>query len=278
MVLVFELPLSKEIEIIMRLTLFLIVSSLLGCTSKTENKLDSKENTWVFIMAGQSNMAGRGTVEPQDTITNPRILSIDSLGNWKAAQEPLHFYEPTRVGLDCGMSFAKELMKYIPEDVTIAMIPTAVGGSAIDQWINDETYRDVALLANLKSKTDLAKEKGVIKGILWHQGESDAYLGLINKYASNMEILFDKFRQIADHDELPIIVGELGSFFPDQKSWNQLNDQIQSYANKDNFTEVISTSDLNHKGDSLHFDAASQRKMGERFAKKYLELTKNQQK
>ena len=259
----------------MRLILFLFVSSLLGCTSKKENQLDSKQNTWVFIMAGQSNMAGRGDVEPQDTITNPRILSIDSLGNWKVAQEPLHFYEPRRVGLDCGMSFANELLKNVPEDVTIAMIPTAVGGSAIDQWINDETYRDVALLSNFKSKVNLAKERGVVKGIIWHQGESDAHPGLIENYESNMGVLFSTFRKIVGNEELPIIAGELGPFFPDQDSWDQLNGQIRSFARKDNFTEIIGTSDLNHKGDSLHFDAASQRKMGIRFAKKYLELTKS---
>jgi hypothetical protein len=27
----------------------------------------NKENVWVFIMAGQSNMAGRGIVEPEKT-------------------------------------------------------------------------------------------------------------------------------------------------------------------------------------------------------------------
>src|SRR5258705_13607468 len=30
--------------------------------------LPSKENFYIFILAGQSNMAGRGFVEPQDTV------------------------------------------------------------------------------------------------------------------------------------------------------------------------------------------------------------------
>ena len=47
---------------------------------KVEVKTDSapdKENVWVFILAGQSNMAGRGLVEPQDTIHDSRVFSIN---------------------------------------------------------------------------------------------------------------------------------------------------------------------------------------------------------
>ena len=65
-----------------------------------------KENVWVFIMAGQSNMAGRGIVEPEDTVSNKRILSINKDGQIVIAKEPLHFYETERTGLDCGLSFA----------------------------------------------------------------------------------------------------------------------------------------------------------------------------
>src|SRR6187399_144272 len=74
-----------------------------------------KENVWVFIMAGQSNMAGRGAVEPEDTVPDKRILSINKDGGIIIAKEPLHFYEPERTGLDCGVSFAKALLKKTPD-------------------------------------------------------------------------------------------------------------------------------------------------------------------
>ncbi|MEQ8808135.1 MAG: sialate O-acetylesterase, partial [Imperialibacter sp.] len=52
----------------LKLLLFVCVITILpACQSH-------KPQTWVFVMAGQSNMAGRGIVEPQDTVTNPRIL------------------------------------------------------------------------------------------------------------------------------------------------------------------------------------------------------------
>src|SRR4028119_531505 len=56
-------------------------------------KIPSKENVWVFILAGQSNMAGRGFVEPQDTLPSERVLTIKANGQLVFAKEPLHFYE-----------------------------------------------------------------------------------------------------------------------------------------------------------------------------------------
>src|SRR5215213_660852 len=62
----------------------------------------NKQNMWVFILAGQSNMAGRGFVEPEDTIPDRRLLTIDKNEQLIIAKEPLHFYEPNLTGLDCG--------------------------------------------------------------------------------------------------------------------------------------------------------------------------------
>ena len=90
-----------------------------------------KENVWVFIMAGQSNMAGRGIVEPPDTVSNKRIFSINKAGQIILAKEPLHFYEPNLTGLDCGLSFAKTIIKKIPDSVFVLIMPVAIGGSSI---------------------------------------------------------------------------------------------------------------------------------------------------
>src|SRR5690606_38303303 len=144
---------------------------------KTEEKVDKlqpKENLWVFIMAGQSNMAGRAFVEPQDTISHPRVITINKNNEWVYAKEPLHFYEPDLAGLDSGLSFGKELAERTRDHITIALIPCAVGGSSVEQWLNDAMHRDVKLLSNFKEKVDFAQQHGTIKGNLWHQGESDA--------------------------------------------------------------------------------------------------------
>src|SRR5687767_13223392 len=79
--------------------------------------LPEKKNVWVFLMAGQSNMAGRGLVEPQDTISDTRILTISKDNEIVLAKEPLHYYEPSRTGLDCGLSFARTLLRSVPKNV-----------------------------------------------------------------------------------------------------------------------------------------------------------------
>jgi hypothetical protein len=245
-------------------------------TKNYVDKLPNPDSLYVFIMAGQSNMAGRGFVEPQDTLSNKRILTIDKSMKWIYAKEPLHFYEPSLTGLDCGMSFAKKLLDSIPEGVSIAIIPCAVGGSSIEQWINNETYRGVTLLDNFKEKVDFAKDYGKIKGIIWHQGESNAKSELIPKYSQRLDSLFNSFRIFVENDTLPIIIGELGSYtepIEKQMKWNSINTIIHNIALTDKNLSIVETGDLNHKGDKVHFDSESQRILGERFAIKYIELT-----
>lgn len=242
---------------------------------KTEVKPDvlpKKKDVWVFFLAGQSNMAGRGFVEPNDTISNPRILAINKENDIVLAKEPLHFYEPKMTGLDCGVSFARTLIKNIPEHVSILLIPTAVGGSSISKWINDEEHRTVKLFSNFKAKMNLAKTYGTVKGILWHQGESDANKNGLKYYDKNLNRLFKSFRKIAGNKKLPIILGELGGFRADSQTWKAINTIIQTYAKKHKYTEAVSTENLIDRGDNLHFNSLSERKLGERFAKTFLNM------
>ncbi len=239
------------------------------------DKLPNPDSLYVFIMAGQSNMAGRGFVEPQDTIPNTKILTIDKSMNWIYAKEPLHFYEPSLTGLDCGMSFANRIFDSIPDGFSIAVIPCAVGGSSIEQWINNETFRGVTLLDNFKDKVDFAKDYGIIKGVIWHQGESNAKSELIPQYSQRLDSLINKFRYIVANDTLPIVLGELGAYKPIEKQmkWDSINTVIHNIAMKDEHIAVAKAGDLNHKGDYLHFDSESQRKLGQRYAEKYFEIT-----
>jgi hypothetical protein len=236
-------------------------------------KVPAFNNVWVLIMAGQSNMAGRGLVEPQDTLPDPRILTINSKGNIIVAKEPLHFYEPSMTGLDCGLSFAQTILKSIPDSVSILMIPTAVGGSAIDQWLGDSIHRNVKLLTNFREKIAIAQGFGQIKGIVWHQGESDSNARLIGSYEEKLRVLFGRFREYADKPDLPIVIGEIGIFTEGAEYKKMMNQAIHHFANTQPNVACVTTNDFRHKGDKLHFDSESQRMMGVRMAHAYLKLT-----
>ncbi len=256
-------------NILMFLSFFAIISNGFAQNDVSKIKLNPQK-VWVFLLAGQSNMAGRGKIEAQDTILSPRVLSINAKGEIIQAKEPLNFYENKMQGTGCGLAFGKELLKHIPKDISILILQTSVGGSSINQWINNSTHRGVQLFSNFKEKVGIGKKYGTIKAILWHQGESDAKPDGIVQRQGKLKALFEMFRKTVGNDSLPILMGELGSFSKTPELFSQMNEQTRLYSASDRFTSVISTSDFQHRGDFLHFNSAGQREMGKRFACEYI--------
>ena len=231
-----------------------------------------KKKIWVFIMAGQSNMAGRGQVEPQDTVTNPRILALNRNGEAILAKEPLNLNEPAMVGLDCGVSFARKMLEFSPPDVSILLVHTAVGGSSIRKWIDDSVYREVPLFSNFKKRLGEAKKLGTIKGVIWHQGEADANAKGLPVHQRNLEQLFGMMRKEAGQRKMPVLMGELGYFSKTvHEQFMQMNEVFRAYSKTDSRTAVVSTEGLVHKGDFLHFNTEGQRELGSRYATVFAE-------
>ncbi len=244
----------------------------------TEEKpeiIPSKENVWVFVLAGQSNMAGRAKIETQDTIADKRILTLNNAGELILAKEPLHFYNDGNDGLGCGLAFAKTLIIELPDGISVLLIPTAVSASSISHWINDSLFRGVKLLTNFRKKTEAGMQYGTIKGILWHQGESDANTEGIKYYGERLGMLVSEFRKIAKNDYLPVLFGELGSFSKNSENFKKINEEIKKYSLSDTNTAVIKTDDLKDAGDGTHFNSESQREMGKRFAEGYRKFMRN---
>jgi hypothetical protein len=243
-------------------------------------EMPAKKNFWIFIMAGQSNMAGRGVVEPQDTVPNPRILAMNLQDKWGVAKEPLHLYQPKVTGMDAGLSFARELLKQVGDSITIGLVPTAGGGSSIQYWMNDSIFNGVHLWSNFRDKTGTAMKYGVVKGILWHQGESDAFPAKIPVYKEKVETVLTRFRTFIGDDSLPIIMGELGSYTRPPlraKRWAEINEIIKTVPNDLKNCYVVPTSDLTCNPDYIHFNNKSQRILGKRYADKYLQISSGKQ-
>lgn len=197
-------------------------------------------------------------------------MALNKNNDWVFAKEPLHYYEPSRTGLDCGLSFGKKLSSLYGKEITIGLVPCAIGGSSIEQWLGDSTYRSVTLYSNLIKRAKDAAQHGIIKGILWHQGESNASASSYKNYQQKLETFFEKLRTDLGNKELSVYAGQLASFL-NQATYpfsNSVNNDLQAMSmNIKNFY-VINTSDLAPLKDTLHFNSASQRLMGERFAKK----------
>lgn len=235
------------------------------------------QDFYLFLLAGQSNMAGRGELEAEDTTTHPRIFVFNKEGDWMPAKEPLHFDKPSVVGVGPGFAFAKAMADRYP-DKKIGLIPAAVGGSSILKWdqggFHDQTksypYDDAV------SRIQHARQDGVLKGVIWHQGESDSHQEGLEYYGRELPRLVHQLRDTLDKPGLPFIAGKMARFFyikkPEAREINQiitrLNPQIDQFA-------VVTARGTSHKGDQTHFDSVSARKMGRRYAKKMFKLLKS---
>ena len=223
-----------------------------------------KDTLLLYIMAGQSNMAGRGIIEPQDTVTNPRILSLDSTDHLVLAREPLHIYQPGISGLDCGLSFGNAMLPFLKSNVKIGLIPCAVGSTSVADWLGD-SVRVVALYSNLLRRARAGMEHGVIAGVLWHQGENESSDDEYKTYAVHLQALILKLRKDLGNDHLPFLAGHLAAFL--QRPYRDtVNASIDHTAQALPYVYVIETSDLTCNPDQLHFDAKAQRLLGYRFA------------
>ncbi len=218
----------------------------------------------LFLLIGQSNMAGRGKVEPQDQVVNPKIFMLSKDLKWEPAKDPLHFDKPI-AGVGPGSEFAREILKQDPK-TPIGLIPCAVGGTSLDQWKAGGPLYNAAML-----RAKQAMKQGKLAGILWHQGEADSAPDKVATYADRLSTMITQLRQDLGDDKLPVVVGELGRFRPESKAFN---DNLPTVVAKVPLCALVNSEGLTDKGDKLHFDAASARKLGERYAAEFLKLAK----
>jgi hypothetical protein len=222
-------------------------------------------------------MAGRGIVTPADETPLPRVLMLNQAGEWVPAVDPLHFDKPSVVGVGLGRTFGLTVADAHP-GITVGLIPCAVGGSPIDAWKPGEFYPPTKSHPwdDAIRRAKLALRSGTLKGILWHQGESDSKAGLAPDYRRKLHDLVARLRVELDAPTVPFIAGQLGRF--SDNPWDEHREKVDT-AHRElprdvPFTAFVSSEGLNHKGDKVHFDADSYRELGRRYAKAYLEFAR----
>lgn len=236
----------------------------------------AKDKSQLFLLVGQSNMAGRGVVEAQDQKPHPRVLMLSKEGQWVPAVDPLHFDKPG-AGVGLGKTFGQIIAEANP-GVTIGLIPCAVGGSPIDTWKPGVFYPATKSHPwdDMVKRVETALPAGTLKGILWHQGEGDSKPMLAETYEAKLHDLIARLRTLVKMPEVPFIVGQMGQF--EGVSWSPekvLVDQAhRELPKKVPHTAFVSAEGLKHKGDKIHFDSASFRELGRRYAEAYLQLVK----
>ena len=254
----------------------------------------------LVLLAGQSNMAGRGYAGPEDLTPVPRLLMIRPDGRWQVAVEPitkdrkfvgtftasgekvvgadpfetvLPRGDQKVCGVGPGRTFGRLLAGAEPEK-TVGLIPCAVGGTSIAAWLPggvDDWDSGNFPYDNAVRKAREAQKTGRIVAVLWHQGENDAGKQTEN-YTEKLRTVVRNFR----HDlqlgpEVPFIAGDMASFYPERIASHIgiVDRALETLAAEEPSFLLVRTKDLTHRGDNLHYDTDSQHELGRRYFEAY---------
>jgi hypothetical protein len=188
---------------------------------------------------------------------------------WAPATDPLHFDKPKIAGVGIGRTFGKVVAETRP-GVHVGLVPCAVGGTSIDQWARGGKLYDEAV-----RRAKVALKHGRLAGILWHQGESDSGTSAKREaYASKLERLISDLRRDLDAPDVPFVLGQLGTFHEKKAPGTaEMNGILLAFPKTHANTACAEATGLTSLGDDTHFDAASLREFGRRYAEAYLRLS-----
>ena len=245
----------------------------------------------LWVLAGQSNMEGVGDLIDVETPL-PWVHSFQSREEWAVAEEPLHWLgesprfvhhqlwgraampeqpdprDPNRdKGAGLGLAFGKAYHRLT--DVPVGLIPSAHGGTSMEQWdparkgeggnsLYGATYERVQAVG------------GKVRGILWYQGESDAYPDGVARYTERMVTLIESFRRDFGQPDLPFHLVQLGCFAnppsPDGVAgWNGIRDAQRRLPQRLPNVGLVSAIDL-ELDDLIHIGVHGLKRLGRRLA------------
>ena len=240
---------------------FLVLAWLAGVLVVPAKEPGPKEKLHVYLLIGQSNMAGRAVIAEEEAGEIDRCFLLNGDDEWEAAKNPLNRYSTIRKGLGMqklnpGYSFAHAMLSG-DEKVSLGLVVNAKGGTRIEQWGKGTKFYVEAV-----RRAKEAQKTGTLKGILWHQGESNA--GNPEGYLEKLAALVADLRKDLDAPDLPFVAGQV-------RDVPAINEQIARLPETVPMTAFVSSDGLTAT-DRWHFDAASQKLLGERYAEKIKDL------
>jgi hypothetical protein len=245
--------------------------------------------------------------------TSPDGAPVDGRGAW-AELKPGHGVGYTSDGAAANYSdrfgveltFARTLLER-DAGAKIAIIKYSRGGSSIDRaaagdfgcWDPDypgDGSRGVnqydhflATVRHAMSVDDIdgdgTRDTLVPRGIVWMQGESDAYHSeeIALRYDENLARLMDLIRAALRDPDVPVVIGRISDSGRDDdeedgKVWN-FGDTVRAaqaaYAESDSCAALVTSTDGYSYSDPWHYDSAGYIDLGARFAEAILGLAKS---
>lgn len=255
-------------------------------------------NFHIYLCFGQSNMEGNAAITTKDRLgisTRFKVMTVSaddlshlnrSVGNWYRATPPLCRWD---TGLTPADYFGRTLTDSLPDSVKIGVIVIAMGGSGIDAFDKDnykQYYQNAdawqkSLMniyggnpyAKMIAMAKIAQQKGVIKGILLHQGESN---NMQSDWPQKVEKIYENMLEDLNlkPNSIPLLVGEM--LHQDQGGicWG-MNSIIATLPYYIPNSYVISSDGCVGNGvDGFHFSTEGARELGKRYGLQMLLLSK----
>ena len=257
------------------------------------NATAQDKNFHIFLCFGQSNMEGNARIEPQDSVgVSDNFLNLSAvnfsdksrkMGKWYKALPPLC---RENTGLTPVDYFGRTLLENLPEGHKVGIVHVAIGGISIDGFLPDriDEYAKTApewmkpMLAaydghpydRLVAMGKIAKKKGVISGILMHQGETNTG---DPKWPNDVKTVYENLlRDLKlNAEDVPLLVGEVvaadrGGTCAAHNAVIDTIDRVIPTAH------VIPADGCPQNFDFLHFTAAGYRELGRRYAAEMLKI------
>jgi hypothetical protein len=204
-------PFAKELGTMMPLKWLTLGTALLIAvpTQAVDN------NLYLIVLAGQSNMVGKGDVNdlPLGFPKNAsRIWNFTKAYTWELAKEPLHrnsdevdsVSRKRPPGVGPALAMADAFATQHPQ-VTIGLIPCAKGGSSIEEWQRDLSRS--SLYGSCLYRQELAQQQGKIRALVfWQGGEDGKDKEAAKSWAKNFKRMVKAWRTDLGDPNLPVIM------------------------------------------------------------------------
>ena len=92
----------------------ILLAATVAASLTSTAAMPPKEKFKIVVLAGQSNMAGRGFPTEADKVAHPRVLMLNRQGEWVPCVDPIH-YDCRGPGAGPGKAFAEALADWSDE-------------------------------------------------------------------------------------------------------------------------------------------------------------------
>ena len=253
--------------------------------ARVEVPHDLQGHLQLFALAGQSNMVGISPL-PAEQPPLPRAFVFGNDYRWHEAREPVDDPKDQvdlvsrdvspHLGTSPGVAFARAVLEAKPE-AALGLVPCAKGNTTIREW--GRALSDDSLYGSCLKRLGAAASMGQVAGVLFFQGEADAYDPALAKgrtvsvddYGARFTAFVLDLRRDLGRPRLPVVFARIGTTttpdgFP---NWRRIQEQQEAVRLP--CVAMIETADL-PTWDNVHYTTESYQEIGRRFARSYLAL------